>query len=113
MSQRPISAVTPQWFGALGEMYGGDDVFRNVAVGGGEVPAVLGDDALEGARLPQLLELGAAQARAPHPARLVPERELHHPLGVDVGEWIEQDAVDDAEHRARGPDAQARARARP
>ena len=48
----------------------GDDVFRNVAVGGGEVPAVLGDDALERARLPQLLQLGAAQAR--HPASGLP-----------------------------------------
>ena len=62
MSQRPISAGLPQWFGALGEMYDGDDVLGDVAVGGREVPAVLGDDALDGAGLTQLLELGAAHA---------------------------------------------------
>ena len=36
----------------------------------------------------------------------VPERELHHPIGADVGKGIDQDAVDDAEHGARRADAE-------
>ena len=82
----------------------GDDVFRDIAVGGREVPAVLADDAFDRARLPQLIELRAAHPRIPEAAGRVPERELHHPLGADVGKRIDQHAVDDAEDGARGAD---------
>ena len=87
-------------------MYDGGDVFGDVAVGGGEIPAVLPDDAFDGARLPQLIELHAAHARIPEAAGRVPERELHHPIGADVGKRIDQHAVDDAEHGAGGADAE-------
>ena len=40
--------------------------------------------------------------RIPETAGIVPERELHHPIGAHVGEGIDQDAVDDAEDGARG-----------
>ena len=43
--------------GRVGRDVGGDDVFGDIAVGGGEIPAVLPDDAFDGARLPQLIEL--------------------------------------------------------
>ena len=62
------------------------------------------DDALDGPCLSKLLQLGTAHARVPEAAGGVPEGDLHHAIGAHVGEGIDQDAVDDAEDRARGAD---------
>ena len=102
MSHRPMSAGTPQWFGAFGRDVRCDDVLGDIAVGRRQVPAVFGHDALDRSRLSQLIQLRAAQARVAEAAGAVLQGELHHPIGADVRKRIDQDAVDDAEHRARG-----------
>jgi len=81
---------------------GRDDILGDVAVSGGQVPAVFSDDALDCPCLSKLLQLSAAHARIPEPAGIIPEGQLHHAVGAHVWERIEQDAVDDAEHGARG-----------
>ena len=49
-----------------------DDIFGDVAVRRREVPSVFADDALDGPRLPKLLELGAGHARIPEAAGRCP-----------------------------------------
>ena len=62
------------------------------------------DDALDRPCLSKLIHLRAGHAWIPEAAGVVPERELHHPIGADVGKGIDQDAIDDAEDRAGGAD---------
>jgi hypothetical protein len=81
-----------------------DDILGDITVGRGEVPPVLPDDALDGPRLAQLLELGAGHAGIAEAAGGVLQRQLHHAFSADVRKRIDQNAVDDAEHRARGAD---------
>ena len=81
-----------------------DDVLGDIAVGGRQVPAILCDDALDRPCLSKLLDLGAAEPWIPESAGVVPERQLHHAIGADVGKGIDQDAIDDAEDRAGGAD---------
>ena len=63
-------------------MYEADDVLRDVAVGRREVPPILRDDAFDRPCLSKLLDLRAAHSRIAEAARAVPERELHHPIGI-------------------------------
>ena len=79
-----------------------DDVLGDIAISGRQVPSVLRYGALDSPRQSQLLQLRTGQSRIPETASTVTEGELHHPIGAHVGEGIDQDAVDDAEHGARG-----------
>ena len=89
---------------------GGDircrDVFGQIAICGGEVPSVFRDDAFDGPSLSKLFQLGAADSRIPETAGAVLERELHHALGAHIGKRVDQDAIDHAEYRGRGADAE-------
>ena len=49
---------------------------------------------------------GAAMLPSLEAARAVAKRDLHHSLGLDVREGIDEHPVDHAEHGARGADAQ-------
>ena len=80
------------------------NVFGNVPIGRREVPPVFGNDAFDGARLSELLDLRAAHPGTAQPPRGVPERDLRDPFGTDIRERIDQHAIHDAEHGARGAD---------
>ena len=81
-------------------------IFGDIAIGRREVPPILRDDALDSAGLSKLFDLRATHARPAEASGWVHERDLHDPLGAHVREGIEEDAIDDAEHRARGADAE-------
>jgi hypothetical protein len=84
----------------------GDNVLRNIAIGRRQVPAVFANHAFDRSRLAQSFELRRARAGIADASSGVDERDLHHPLGPDVRERIEEDAVDDAEDGARRADAE-------
>ena len=79
-----------------------DDILGDIAVRGREVPPVFRHDALDGSGLTHLLDLSAAHPCPPEASGGVHEGDLHDAIGAHVGEGIDQDAVDDAEDRARG-----------
>jgi hypothetical protein len=79
-----------------------DDIFGDIAISGCEVPSVFPHDAFDSSCLSKLLQLRAGHARISETAGIVREGELHHSIGARVRERTDQDAVDDAEHRARG-----------
>ena len=106
MSQRPISAGTPQWFGALGEMY-------DATTSSGMSPSVV--VRFHPSSATTLSTVRACRNCSSCAPRMPGYR--NRPAGsrsascimrsdVDVGKRVQQNAVDDAEHRARGPDAQ-------
>jgi hypothetical protein len=83
-----------------------DDIFGDVAIGRREVPSIFADDTLDRTSLSKLLELGAGHPGVAKAAGSVSEGDLHHSVGADIGERIDQDAVDDAEDRAGRANAQ-------
>ena len=90
----------------VGGDVGGLDVFGDVAVGGGEVPVVHADDAFDGFGLAELLDLRAVEAGVAGVAVFIEETDLHHAVGARVGEWVDEDGVNDGEDGACGADAE-------
>ena len=72
---------------SVGRDIDGHDILGKVAVSGGEVPAILADDALDGRGLPELLD-ARRSARIPVVAGLVLEGDLHHPLRATYGNGL-------------------------
>ncbi len=93
--------------GGVGREVVGADVFGKVAVGGGEVPVVHRDDAIDGFGLSKLLDLRAVEAGVADVAGLIEKAELDHSVGAGVGEWVDQDGVNHAEDGACGADAES------
>src|SRR6185369_1670326 len=84
----------------------GLDVFGDVTVGGGEIPAVHGDDALDGLGFAELLQLRTVYARETIVAGLVFQAKFYQTIVAWVRERIDQHSVDDAKDGAGGADAE-------
>ena len=82
------------------------NIFGNIAIGRREVPPILCDNAFDSPGLSKLLDLGATHACPAEASGGIHERDLHDPLGAHIRKGIEEDAIDHAEHRARGADAE-------
>ena len=94
----------PQWFGAFGEMY-------DAETSSGMSPSVVVRFHPSSATTLSTVRacLSCSDLLAGHPGtaqppRGVPERDLHDPFGTDIRERIDQHAIHDAEHSARGAD---------
>jgi hypothetical protein len=92
--------------GSVGRKVDGPYVFGKVAVGGGEIPVVLGDDAFDGLGLADLVELWTVEAGVAIIAGFIFQAGFHDAVGAGVGEWIDKNSVDDAEYSACGADSQ-------
>src|SRR5439155_1672768 len=64
------------------------DILGKVAVGGGEIPAVLRDHALDGRNLAKPLDLQAGHPGITVVPSLVLARDLHYALGSDIRKRI-------------------------
>ena len=82
------------------------DVFGEVAVRGGEVPLIHGDDVFQRFCVPELEDLSAIEAAPALFAAFIDGAEGHHAVGVAVREGVDEDSVDDAEDGAGGADPQ-------
>ena len=88
-------------------MYG-LDVFREIAVRGGQIPPIHADDAFEGFGLAKLIHLRASQACEPVISGFVDQPKLHDAIRAWVRERVNQDCVDDAEDGAAGSDPESK-----
>ena len=85
----------------------GLNVFRKVAVRGGEIPKIHANDAFEGFDLAKPIHLRATQACKPVIAGFVHQAKLHDAIGAGVRERVNQDRVDDAEDGACSSDPES------
>jgi hypothetical protein len=83
---------------------GGDDVFGEVGVGGGQVPAVFANDTFEGPDFLKLLDLRAVETSSPEEARLIRQPKLHNAVRPLVRERVHYHRVDHAEDGGGGSD---------
>jgi hypothetical protein len=79
--------------GSVGRDITSHDIFRKVAIGGGEIPSILPDGAFDGLRLPNLFQLCAVPPRKAILAGLVLEAELRHSVRAAIGERVNQDRI--------------------
>ena len=91
---------------ARGDVYG-LNVFREVAVSGGQIPKIHANDAFDGFGLAKPIHLRATQAREPVIAGFVHQAKLHDAIGAWVRERVKQDRIDDAENGACGSDPES------
>jgi hypothetical protein len=84
------------------------DVFGQITVGGGEIPALDRHYAFEGFEFAKLFGIGAGEAGRTFDASLVhiQEVDLHDAVGVAVGVRVDEDGVDDGEDGGGGADAE-------
>ena len=92
--------------GSVGRNIAGHDIFRKVAIGGGEIPSILPNRAFDGFGLSNLFQLCAVPPRKAILAGLVLEAELCHSVRAAIGERVDQDRIDDAENSGSGAHAE-------
>ena len=84
------------------------DIFGELAVRGGEVPLIHGDDIFQHFCLSELEDLSAIETAPALFAGFVDGAEGHYAVSVAVGEGVDEDGVDDAEDGAGGSDTEGK-----
>ena len=82
------------------------NVFGEVAVGGGGIGLLEGDDAFEGFELAELCHVGAGVTGDAFGSLRVEEMNGGEAVGVAIGKWVEERGVYDAEDGGGGADAE-------